>query len=50
MTKRAGKLAAAQGEHTKISAKKALKIHQTPPTEYRKKLRKYKFGIYYRID
>ena len=34
LKKRATKSVAAQGEYTEISARKALKIHKIPPTEY----------------
>ena len=38
-----------QGEHAEVTARKALRIHKMPPTEYRKMLRKHKFGINYTI-
>ena len=34
LTKRAIKSAFTQGEHAKISVRKALKIHKMPPTKY----------------
>ena len=47
--KRAGKLAAEQGENAEISARKPLKIRKMPLTEHSNMLRKYKFWKHYRI-
>ena len=43
LTKKAGKLAAAQGENAEIFARKELKIRKMPSTEQSKMLKKYKF-------
>ena len=43
MTNGPEKSVATQSEHVEISARKALKIRQMPPTEYSKMLRQYEF-------